>query len=81
VVVACSLATGSSTFSCTHYTQKSGVSIGIAPSFSGYMTVVKVRDYPTERLLVNYDEFFSPESIYRRSDKVSGKSSFNGFTE
>ena len=43
-----SLATGSSTFSCTHYTQKSGVSVGIAPSFSGYMTVVKVQVYPTE---------------------------------
>ena len=30
--------------------KKSGVSMGIAPSFSGYMTVVKTRGYPTERL-------------------------------
>jgi hypothetical protein len=34
----------------TRYTQKRGLSIGILPSFSGYMTVVKIWDYPTERL-------------------------------
>jgi hypothetical protein len=38
----------------TRYTQKRGLSIGILPSFSGYMTVVKIWDYPTERLPKSY---------------------------
>jgi hypothetical protein len=48
----------------TRYTQKLGVSIGIAPSFLGNMTVVKVQIYPTERLrLMNARHNMTLESV------------------
>ncbi len=40
-----------------HYIQKFGLPIAFAPSFSGYMTVVKIRGRPTERI---------PQSLLRR---------------
>ena len=42
------------------------MSIGIAPSLSGYMTVVKVRHYPTERLPFRIDDLLEMIRRYFR---------------